>query len=46
MERDDIVSKCFDNNFGEFNKDILFIIASVVHREVIKFLERTIEITC
>ncbi|TEY06829.1 DUF115 domain-containing protein [Campylobacter sp. US25a] len=40
MERDDIVSKCFDNNFGEFNKDILFIIASVVHREVIEFLER------
>ncbi|EDO6595918.1 motility associated factor glycosyltransferase family protein, partial [Campylobacter coli] len=40
MERDDIVSKCFDNNFGDFNKDILFIIASVVHREVIEFLER------
>ncbi|EAI8831917.1 motility associated factor glycosyltransferase family protein [Campylobacter coli] len=40
MERDDIVSKCFDNNFGDFNKNILFIIASVVHREVIEFLER------
>ncbi|MBT2220216.1 motility associated factor glycosyltransferase family protein [Campylobacter coli] len=39
LERDDVVSKCFDNNFEEFDKNILFIIASVVHKEVIKFLE-------
>ncbi|RTI86873.1 motility associated factor glycosyltransferase family protein [Campylobacter jejuni] len=40
LERDDIVSKCFDNDFKEFDKGILFIIASVVHKEVIEFLER------
>ncbi|EPE8769084.1 motility associated factor glycosyltransferase family protein [Campylobacter jejuni] len=40
LERDDIVSKCFDNDFKEFNKGILFILASVVHKEVIEFLER------
>ncbi|EAJ8747135.1 motility associated factor glycosyltransferase family protein [Campylobacter jejuni] len=40
LERDDIVSKCFDNDFKEFDKGILFILASVVHKEVIKFLER------
>ncbi|WP_186820381.1 6-hydroxymethylpterin diphosphokinase MptE-like protein, partial [Campylobacter jejuni] len=36
----DIVSKCFDNDFKEFDKGILFILASVVHKEVIEFLER------
>ncbi|ALW51205.1 motility associated factor glycosyltransferase family protein [Campylobacter jejuni] len=35
LERDDIVSKCFDNDFKEFDKGILFILASVVHKEVI-----------
>ncbi len=40
LERDDVVSKCFDNDFKEFDKDILFIIASVVHKEVTHFLER------
>ncbi|HEC1874986.1 DUF115 domain-containing protein [Campylobacter sp. US18a] len=40
LERDDIVSKCFDNDFKEFDKGILFILASVVHKEVIDFLER------
>ncbi|EOI6334609.1 motility associated factor glycosyltransferase family protein [Campylobacter jejuni] len=40
LERDDIVSKCFDNDFGDFNKDILFILASVVHKEVLDFLEK------
>ncbi|EPZ5327198.1 motility associated factor glycosyltransferase family protein, partial [Campylobacter jejuni] len=40
LERDDIVSKCFDNNFGDFNKGILFILASVVHKEVLDFLEK------
>ncbi|EIC2488506.1 motility associated factor glycosyltransferase family protein, partial [Campylobacter jejuni] len=40
LERDDIVSKCFDNDFKEFDKGILFILASVVHKEVIEFLER------
>lgn len=39
LERDDIVSKCFDNDFKEFDKGILFILASVVHKEVIEFLE-------
>ncbi|HEC1891938.1 TPA: motility associated factor glycosyltransferase family protein [Campylobacter jejuni] len=40
LERDDIVSKCFDNDFKEFDKGILFILASVVHKEVIDFLEK------
>ncbi|EAH9620684.1 DUF115 domain-containing protein [Campylobacter jejuni] len=40
LERDDIVSKCFDNDFKEFDKGILFILASVVHKEVIEFLEK------
>ncbi|HEF1257773.1 TPA: motility associated factor glycosyltransferase family protein, partial [Campylobacter coli] len=40
LERDDIVSKCFDNDFKDFDKGILFILASVVHKEVIEFLER------
>ncbi|EOJ2492278.1 motility associated factor glycosyltransferase family protein [Campylobacter jejuni] len=40
LERDDIVSKCFDNNFKEFDQGILFIISSVVHQEVIDFLEK------
>ncbi|ECZ1616164.1 motility associated factor glycosyltransferase family protein, partial [Campylobacter jejuni] len=40
LERDDIVSKCFDNDFKEFDQGILFIISSVVHQEVIDFLEK------
>ncbi|RTI88669.1 motility accessory factor [Campylobacter jejuni] len=40
LERDDIVSKCFDNDFDDFNKGILFILASVVHKEVLDFLEK------
>ncbi|EAJ1912951.1 motility associated factor glycosyltransferase family protein [Campylobacter jejuni] len=40
LERDDIVSKCFDNDFGDFNKGIFFILASVVHKEVLDFLEK------
>ncbi|EIA40518.1 motility accessory factor, partial [Campylobacter coli 111-3] len=40
LERDNIVSKCFDNDFGDFNKGILFILASVVHKEVLDFLEK------
>ena len=40
LERDDIVSKCFDNDFGDFNKGILFILASVVHKEALNFLEK------
>ncbi|ALW22605.1 motility associated factor glycosyltransferase family protein [Campylobacter jejuni] len=39
LERDDIVSKCFDNDFKEFDKGILFILASVVHKEVIMAYE-------
>ncbi|EAM0018897.1 DUF115 domain-containing protein [Campylobacter jejuni] len=40
LERDDIVSKCFDNDFKEFDQGILFIINSMVHQEVIDFLEK------
>ncbi|HBD9000856.1 TPA: motility associated factor glycosyltransferase family protein [Campylobacter jejuni] len=40
LERDDIVSKCFDNDFKEFDQGILFIISSMVHQKVIDFLEK------
>ncbi|WP_291949790.1 motility associated factor glycosyltransferase family protein [Campylobacter sp.] len=40
LERDDIVAKCFDNDFGEFDKDITFILASLVHKNTIDFLEK------
>ena len=40
LERDDVVAECFNNDFKEFNKGILFILASVVHKEVLNFLER------
>ncbi|EAK0823840.1 motility associated factor glycosyltransferase family protein [Campylobacter lari] len=40
LERDDIVIKCFDNDFKEFDKDILFILASVVHPKAIEYLKR------
>ncbi|EAI4448260.1 motility associated factor glycosyltransferase family protein [Campylobacter lari] len=40
LERDDVVSKCFDNDFKEFDKDITFILASLVYKDSIKFLEK------
>ncbi|EAJ5682222.1 motility associated factor glycosyltransferase family protein, partial [Campylobacter lari] len=40
LERDDVVTKCFDNDFKEFDKGILFILASVVHQKAIEYLKR------
>ncbi|EAJ0361022.1 motility associated factor glycosyltransferase family protein [Campylobacter lari] len=40
LERDDIVAKCFDNDFGDFDKDIIFILASLVYKDSISFLEK------
>ncbi|HEC1782947.1 TPA: motility associated factor glycosyltransferase family protein, partial [Campylobacter lari] len=40
LERDDVVIKCFDNDFKEFDKGILFVLASVVHQKAIEYLKR------
>ncbi|EAH7580266.1 motility associated factor glycosyltransferase family protein [Campylobacter lari] len=40
LERDDVTSKCFDNDFGDFDKDITFILVSLVYKDTIKFLEK------
>ncbi|ENQ6640746.1 motility associated factor glycosyltransferase family protein [Campylobacter lari] len=40
LERDDIVIKCFDNDFKEFDKGILFVLASVVNPKAIEYLKR------
>ncbi|QKF56738.1 motility associated factor glycosyltransferase family protein [Campylobacter ornithocola] len=40
LERDEVVSECFNNNFGEFDKDILFVVASLVHQKTIEYLKK------
>ncbi|EAL3888855.1 DUF115 domain-containing protein [Campylobacter lari] len=40
LEREAITSEFFNNNFGDFDKDILFIIASLTHPNTIKYLEK------
>ncbi|MCV3426197.1 motility associated factor glycosyltransferase family protein [Campylobacter lari] len=40
LERDDVVIKCFDNDFKEFDNGILFVLASVVHQKAIEYLKR------
>ncbi|CAM4196609.1 motility associated factor glycosyltransferase family protein [Campylobacter armoricus] len=40
LERDDAVAKCFDNDFGDFDKDITFVLVSLVHKNSINFLEK------
>ncbi|MCH3878004.1 motility associated factor glycosyltransferase family protein [Campylobacter jejuni] len=39
LERDEIVAECFNNDFGEFDKDIVFVCASVVHPKAIEYLK-------
>ncbi|MGR6706897.1 motility associated factor glycosyltransferase family protein [Campylobacter jejuni] len=39
LERDEIVAECFNNDFGEFDKDIIFICAGVVHPKAIEYLK-------
>ncbi|HED0464469.1 TPA: motility associated factor glycosyltransferase family protein [Campylobacter coli] len=40
LERDEIVAECFNNDFGEFDKDIMFIVKSVTHPHTIKYLQK------
>ncbi|BEK21316.1 motility associated factor glycosyltransferase family protein [Campylobacter jejuni] len=40
LERDEIVAECFNNDFGELDKDIIFLIASLVHKKTISYLEK------
>ncbi|WP_243705880.1 motility associated factor glycosyltransferase family protein [Campylobacter volucris] len=40
LERTDFTSEFFNNDFGEFDKDILFVIKSVTHPNTIKYLEK------
>ncbi|ELS6305977.1 motility associated factor glycosyltransferase family protein, partial [Campylobacter jejuni] len=40
LERDEIVAECFNNDFGEFDKDIIFLVASLVHQKTISYLEQ------
>ncbi|EAH4701467.1 DUF115 domain-containing protein, partial [Campylobacter coli] len=37
---DEIVAECFNNDFGEFDKDIVFIVKSVTHPHTIKYLQK------
>ncbi|HEF2204355.1 motility associated factor glycosyltransferase family protein [Campylobacter jejuni] len=39
LERDEIVAEFFNNDFGEFDKDIVFICAGVVHPKAIEYLK-------
>ncbi|HEF6132823.1 TPA: motility associated factor glycosyltransferase family protein, partial [Campylobacter jejuni] len=40
LERDEIVAECFNNDFGEFDKDIIFLVTSLVHKKTIDYLEK------
>ncbi|HEF8756900.1 PseE protein [Campylobacter jejuni] len=40
LERDEIVAECFNNDFGEFDKDIIFLVASLAHKKTIDYLEK------
>ncbi|EHA5530654.1 motility associated factor glycosyltransferase family protein, partial [Campylobacter coli] len=40
LERVSLTSEFFNNNFGNFDKDILFIITSLTHENTINYLEK------
>ncbi|ELP9119721.1 motility associated factor glycosyltransferase family protein [Campylobacter lari] len=40
LEREDMTSEFFNNDFGDFDKNILFIIASLTHPKTIEYLEK------
>ncbi|EAK5461178.1 motility associated factor glycosyltransferase family protein, partial [Campylobacter jejuni] len=40
MERDEIVAECFNNDFGNFDKGITFLVTSLVHKNTISYLEK------
>ncbi|HEB9440210.1 TPA: motility associated factor glycosyltransferase family protein [Campylobacter coli] len=39
LERDEIVAEFFNNDFGEFDKDIVFVCSGVVHPKAIEYLK-------
>ncbi|MGI7017280.1 motility associated factor glycosyltransferase family protein, partial [Campylobacter coli] len=39
LERTEITAEFFNNNFGEFDKDIVFVCAGVVHPKTIEYLK-------
>ncbi|HEF9973373.1 TPA: motility associated factor glycosyltransferase family protein, partial [Campylobacter coli] len=39
LERTEITAEFFNNNFGEFDKDIVFVCAGVVHPKAIEYLK-------
>ncbi|EBF5711898.1 motility associated factor glycosyltransferase family protein, partial [Campylobacter coli] len=40
LERDEIVAECFNNDFKDFDKDIIFLVASLVHKKTISYLKK------
>ncbi|WP_251831878.1 motility associated factor glycosyltransferase family protein [Campylobacter jejuni] len=40
LERTEITAECFNNDFKDFDKDIIFLIASLVHKKTITYLEK------
>ncbi|WP_412097474.1 motility associated factor glycosyltransferase family protein [Campylobacter lari] len=40
LERTEIISEFFNNDFKEFDKDILFILVSLIHPKTIKYLNK------
>ncbi|ECH3671285.1 motility associated factor glycosyltransferase family protein [Campylobacter jejuni] len=40
LERTEITAEFFNNDFGEFDKDIVFIVKSVTHPHTIKYLQK------
>ncbi|HEB7535504.1 TPA: motility associated factor glycosyltransferase family protein, partial [Campylobacter coli] len=40
LERTELTSEFFNNDFGEFDKDILFVCTSLVHPNTIRYLEK------
>ncbi|HEH5453617.1 TPA: motility associated factor glycosyltransferase family protein, partial [Campylobacter coli] len=40
LERTELTSEFFNNDFGEFDKDILFVLKSVTHPNTIRYLEK------
>ncbi|EJT2977828.1 motility associated factor glycosyltransferase family protein, partial [Campylobacter jejuni] len=40
LERTEITAEFFNNDFGEFDKDIVFVVKSVTHPHTIKYLQK------
>ncbi len=46
LERDEIVAECFNNDFKDFDKDIIFLVASLVHKKPFLILKKIKENIC